>query len=247
MKVQIGSNRQKKIDFIIDNLYITVNNYGTYVSVYLGTGKQFNDNWFYNLFPVFGCYVNDRSQRFFYIEDDFLKYGPVLINSIVTKPAQKQYLMTSYNYIYEYDFHYDLTELKHWILKNFMGNEVFSKIKREDKYNTVKPTIEYLKQKDIKVGGIYSTPTTDVLYLGKCPENDKYCYVEIQKYNLLPDLEKFLQMHMYRLYAYSFVKTKKRLVPCVNKDIKRVNPNLYIDIPDNVWQIIGQWIDLRLE
>ena len=47
-------------------------------------------------------------------------------------------------------------------------------------------------------------------------------------------------MHMYRWYAYSFVKTKKRLVPCVNKDIKRVNPNLYIDIPDNVWQIIGQ-------
>ena len=40
MKVQVGSNRQKNIDFILDNLYITVNDYGTYVSVYLGTSKN---------------------------------------------------------------------------------------------------------------------------------------------------------------------------------------------------------------
>lgn len=40
MKVQVGSNRQKNIDFILDNLYITVNDYGTYVSVYLGTSKK---------------------------------------------------------------------------------------------------------------------------------------------------------------------------------------------------------------
>ena len=58
MKVCIGSNRQKKIDFITDKLYITVDDYGTYVSVYLGT-------FFYNLFPVFGLYVNDKNQRFF--------------------------------------------------------------------------------------------------------------------------------------------------------------------------------------
>lgn len=66
MKVQVGSNRQKNIDFILDNLYITVNDYGTYVSVYLGTSKQFfNSKYFYNLFPVFGCYANDKNQRFF--------------------------------------------------------------------------------------------------------------------------------------------------------------------------------------
>ena len=248
MKVQVGSNRQKNIDFILDNLYITVNDYGTYVSVYLGTSKKcFNSKYFYNLFPVFGCYANDKNQRFFYIEDDFLKYGPVIINSIVKQPAQIQYLSSYYSYIYEYDFNYDLTELKQWILKNCLGNEVFSDIKRENEYNTVKPKVEYLKQKDVKIGGIYSTKTSNVLYLGKCPVSDKYCYVEVRDYHFLSDLEKFLKQHMKQWYAYSFVETKRRLLPCKNKDIKSAYPNLFVQIPDNVWQIIGQWMDLEQE
>lgn len=245
MKVCIGSNRQKKIDFIIDKLYITVDDYGTYVSVYLGTGKHFNTSkFFYNLFPVYGLYANDKNQRFFYIEEDFLKYGPVIINSIIKQPAQRQYLSSYYRYIYEYDFNYDLTELKQWILKNFLVNEVFSKnIIREDKINKV----EYLKQKDVKVGGIYSTKTSDVLYLGKCPVNDKYCYVEIRDYNSMSDLENFLRKHMYKRLDYSFVETKRRLLPCKNENIIRVNPNLFVQIPDNIWEIVGIWVDLKNE
>lgn len=249
MKVCIGSNRQKKIDFITDKLYITVDDFGTYVSVYLGTDKQFNtSNFFYKQFPVYGLYANDKNQRFFYIEDDFLKYGPVIINSIVKQPAQRLYLSSYYNYVYEYDFNYDLTELKQWILKNFLVNEVFSKnIIREDKINKVKPKVEYLKQKDVKVGGIYSTKTDDVLYLGKCPINDKYCYVEVQNYTLLSDLEKFLRKQMYQCYAYSFVETKRRLLPCKNENIKRLYPNLFVQIPDNIWEIVGIWVDLKNE
>lgn len=140
-----------------------------------------------------------------------------------------------------------MTELKQWILKNCLGSEVFSDIKRENKYNTVKPNVEYLKQKDIKVGGIYSTKTSDVLYLGKCPVNDKYCYVEVRNYHLLSDLEKFLKQHIKQWYVYSFVETKRRLLPCKNDDIKGVCPNLFVPIPDNIWEIVGIWIDLRNE
>lgn len=252
MKVQIGSNRQKKIDFILDNLYLVTNTYGTYVSVYLGTDKESSSvKYFYSLFPVFGWYENVRNQRFFYIEDDFLQYGQLLINNIVTNPAQSQYLISHYNnYVFEYNFSYDLTELKCWIIKNLMGNKVFSSIKRENKCRTVKTkqNVDYLAQKEVKVGGIYSTSSRNLLYLGKCPVNNKYCYVEIiYAASLSDNLETFLKHSMYLRHYYTFVTTKKRLLPCKDSNIQKVVPNFYIDIPDNIWEIVGYWLDLKDE